>query len=211
MAIHDVSVAISESLPTWPGDPPLAIRPALRIRSGDPANVTRLDMGTHTGTHVDAPWHFEDDGITVDRLDLETLVGPARVVELDARHRGPIDAATLKRLPIDGAARLLFKTRNSSLWAKPGFHRDFVGLAPDAARVLVERGVRLVGIDYLSIEPFGSETFDTHHVLLRRSIVIVEGLDLSTIAPGEWDLAVLPLKIAGADGSPARAILRDLA
>lgn len=211
MAIHDVSVPLSDAMPVWPGDPPVSIRPAFRIRNGDPANVTRLDLGTHTGTHVDAPWHFEDDGITVDRLDLDVLVGRARVVELAESHRGPIDAATLGKLPLDRATRILFKTSNSKRWSEPGFHRDFVGLTPDAARVLVDRGVRLVGIDYLSIEPFGSTDFATHHTFLRRGVIIVEGLDLSKMAPAEFDLTVLPLKIAGADGSPARAILRDLA
>ncbi|MBI1850994.1 MAG: cyclase family protein [Planctomycetes bacterium] len=209
MAIHDVSVALTDAMPVWPGDPPASIRPALRIRNGDPANVTRIDIGTHTGTHVDAPWHFEDDGITVDQLDLDVLVGRARVVEFSGSR--PIDAAMLARVPLGDATRVLFKTENSALWARGGFHRDFVGLAPDGARYLVDRGVRLVGIDYLSIEPFGSTDFATHHTLLRRGVVIVEGLDLSNLKAADYDLVVLPLKIAGADGSPARAILRDIA
>ncbi len=208
MAIYDISVSISEAIPVWPGDPFVAIRPALRMRDGGVANVTRLDLGSHTGTHVDAPWHFEDGGLTVDRLDLEKLVGPARVLEVAGD--GPIDARALERLPIAGARRVLFKTRNSSLWGVAGFRREFVGLAPDAAAALVARGVDLVGIDYLSIEPFGSTDFATHHTLLQASVVIVEGLDLSRVAAGDYELIVLPLKLSGLDGSPARAILRDL-
>jgi arylformamidase len=207
MQIHDISLPISESLVVWPGDPPVRITQPLHLDRGDEATVSHLDIGAHTGTHVDAPAHFVRGGSGVDALDLNVLVGPALVVhalEVDA-----LSADVLATLPIPpGTERVLFRTRNSELWARGEhkFQEDFVAITGDGARWLIERGVRLVGVDYLSVAPFDDVT-PTHRALLRAGIVPLEGLNLSGIDPGTYQLVCLPLKITGADGAPARAIL----
>ena len=203
--IYDVTVPLSAALPTFPGDPRFEMEFAHRIADGKPYNVAYLKMGAHAGTHVDAPYHFLEDGMTVDRLPLDVLMGPARVVAVESRDR-------IRREDVEGlgplrATRVLFKTRNSGLLRQPVFHDDFVALDPGAAELLVTAGVKLVGVDYLSVEAFGSKDFAAHHALLGAGVVIVEGLDLSEVAPGDYDLACLPLRIEGADGSPARAVL----
>jgi arylformamidase len=205
--LYDISLPISESLVVWPGDPPIRITQPYHLDRGDEATVTRLDMGAHTGTHVDAPAHFVPGGSGVDDLDLNVLVGPALVV--DAREADALSAAVLETLPIPpGTKRVLFRTRNSDLWArgKREFHNEFVAITGDGARWLIERGVRLVGVDYLSVAPFDAVT-PTHRALLHAGVVAIEGLDLSGIGPGAYQLVCLPLKIAGGDGAPARAIL----
>jgi arylformamidase len=207
MRIYDISLPISESLVVWPGDPPIRITQPHHLDRGDEATVTRLDMGAHTGTHVDAPAHFVPGGSGVDTLDLNVLVGPALII--DAREADALSAAVLETLPIPtGTERVLFRTRNSDLWARgePEFHEDFVAITEDGARWLIERGVRLVGVDYLSVAPFDAVT-PTHRALLRAGVVAIEGLDLSGIGPGAYQLVCLPLKIVGTDGAPARAIL----
>jgi len=207
MQIYDISLPISESLVVWPGDPPIRITQPYHLDRGDEATVTRLDMGAHTGTHVDAPAHFVPGGSGVDDLDLNVLVGPALVV--DAREADALSADVLETLPIPpGAERVLFHTRNSDLWARgePEFHNEFVAITGDGARWLIERGVRLVGVDYLSVAPFDA-TIPTHRALLRAGVIAIEGLDLRGIRPGVYQLVCLPLKIVGADGAPARAIL----
>jgi arylformamidase len=209
MSIHDISLPISESLPVWPGDPPTRITQPFHLDKGDPATVTRLDMGAHTGTHVDAPAHYIAGGPGVEGLDLQVLVGPALVVH--ALEADALSAEVLERLPIPpGTERVLFRTRNSDRWAsgEREFAEDFVALTGDGARWLVERGVRLVGVDYLSVAPFDAGVA-THRTLLRAGVVPVEGLNLSGIAPGIYRLVCLPLKIVGGDGAPARAILID--
>ena len=204
--IHDISVSISRFLPVFPGDPPVEVKPRIRISRGAPCNVSQLILGSHTGTHIDAPYHFEDSGKTVDELSLDVLVGPCKVFAMpDVRA---ITATQIAKLDLRDTSRVLFKTRNGRLWGK-GFCRSFTYLTPDGAKALVEKGVRLVGIDYLSVEKFGSKDFATHHTLLRRNVVILEGLDLSKIKPGNYTLVALPLKIAGGDGSPARVVLID--
>jgi arylformamidase len=209
MAIYDVSLPISESLAVWPGDPEVRITQPFHLDRGDAATITRLDMGAHTGTHVDAPAHFIPGGPGVDALDLDVLVGPALVVhalEVDA-----LSAEVLDGLQIPpGTERVLFRTRYSDRWARGEleFAEDFVAITEDGARWLVERDVRLVGIDCLSVGPFGTPA-PTHRTLLGAGIVVVEGLDLSDIAPGTYQLVCLPLKITGSDGAPARAILMD--
>jgi arylformamidase len=214
MPIYDISLPISESLVTWPSDPPVRMTQVSHLERGDKATVTRLDMGAHTGTHVDAPCHFIQGGAGVDTLDLDVLVGPALVVEaLDATV---LTAEVLAGLPIPPASeRVLFHTRNSGLWARDedgrtivrsDFAKDFVGVSADGAKWLIERGVRLVGVDYLSVAPFG-ESAPTHQALLRAGVVVVEGLSLHGIAPDAYQLVCLPLKIVGGDGAPARAIL----
>lgn len=206
MKIHDVSVPIHQGMPVFPGDPPFTVEPALQIAKGDPANVSRLHMGTHTGTHLDAPYHFVEGGRTVETVPLDVFLGRARVIALDVRDAVTARDLEAARIP-PGTTRLLLKTRNSSLWTDDVFAKDFVYLAPDAADWLLARKVRLVGIDYLSVEQYGVEHAETHLKLLRGGIIAVEGLDLGTVAPGEYTLICLPLKIVGGDGSPVRAVL----
>jgi arylformamidase len=177
-----------------------------RIDAGEPYNVARITMGAHSGTHVDAPYHFLADGATVEQLPLEILMGKARVVEVGARDK--IERADLEALDLRDDLRVLLKTRMSGQLKHHEFQEDFVYLTPDAATYLVQAGLKLVGIDYLSVEQFGSHDFAAHHALLGAGVVIIEGLDLSQVEPGEYDMTCLPLRIAGADGSPARVVLR---
>jgi len=209
MAIHDISLPISESLVVWPGDPGVRITQPFHLDRGDAATVTRLDMGAHTGTHVDAPAHFIPGGSGVDALDLDVLVGPALVVhalEVDALSADALDGLQIP----PGTERVLFRTRNSDRWecGNLEFVEDFVAITEDGARWLVERGVRLVGIDCLSVGPFNAPA-PTHRNLLRADVIPVEGLNLSGVAAGVYQLVCLPLRIVGADGAPARAILMD--
>jgi arylformamidase len=206
MPIIDVSLPLSDALPTYPGNPPFELAPVKRIADGGSSNVSRLSMGTHTGTHVDAPRHFFDAGAPVDRLPLDVLIGPARVVAVDAEHG--IEPRHLRPETLEGASRILFKTRNSSLWRSREFTSAFVFLTEEAARVLVDARVRLVGIDYLSVEAFKKPGAPAHRTLLAANTVIIEGLDLSAVAPGDYELLCLPLRVAGSDGAPARVVLR---
>ena len=189
----------------YPGDPELHLERVLAIARGDPANVSRLDFGVHSGTHVDAPNHFLDGEPGVDSVPLDVLVGPAQVVDGASLPR-EVSASALQSLAIpDAAERLLLKTRNSALWERDSFSEDFVSLDESGARWLVERGVRLIGIDYLSI---GDEA--AHKVLLRAGVVPLEGLDLRRVEPGSYRLICLPLRIEGSDGGPARVLLETL-
>ena len=209
MKIYDVTVAISNDLPVYPGDPAIQIERTQSLEKGDIARVSRLSMSTHAGTHVDPPYHFMKDGVALDRAPLEVFIGPARVV--DAGDAASIDAALLSTFDLDGASRVLFKTRNSRFWSETTeFQKDFVYLETDAAEALVARGVKLVGIDYLSVEKFGFDEPTTHWTLLGNDVYIVEGLDLSAIAPGDYELICLPMKIKDGDGGPARVVLREL-
>jgi len=212
MPIYDISVAISpETTPTYPGDPGIEVVSWAALARGDAANVTLLRFGAHTATHLDAPAHFIEHATQVSALPLEVLIGEARVVELGDEVQA-IEASHVAAHVPEGTARVLFKTRNSNFWLDDGkaFREDFTHLTPEGARALDERGVRLVGIDYLSVEKFKSETFETHTTLLSSGVVIVEGLDLRGVAAGVYELICLPLKIAAGsgDGAPARAILR---
>ena len=211
MKIYDVTVAISESTPIYEGDPQVEIESVKRIADGDNANVSNLCLGVHTGTHVDAPNHFIDGTRRVEDLDLDKLVGRCRVIEIDSS----VDAIEVSHLSgIEGAERVVFKTRNSAFWNEPekGFRSDFTYISPAAARLLAEAGVKLVGIDYLSVEKFGSTDFATHTTLLEKEIVILEGVDLREVPAGDYEIVCLPLKYAGGtgDGSPARTILRKM-
>jgi arylformamidase len=201
--IIDVTVPLSRDVPTFPGDPPFDIRFKHRIADGDPFNGAEVTFGTHSGTHVDAPYHFLADGATVDQLPLEILMGKARVVELRAREK--IERADLEALDLRDDIRVLLKTRMSGQLRQPAFQEDFVYVTPDAATYLVQAGIKLVGIDYLSVEKFQTKDY---HALLGAGVVIIEGLDLSDVEPGEYDMTCLPLRIAGGDGAPARVILR---
>jgi arylformamidase len=207
MKIYDVTVAISNDLPVYPGDPAINIIRTQSLEKGDVARVSHLSFSTHIGTHIDPPSHFMMDGITLDRVPLEVLIGPARVI--DAGDVASIDATTLERADLDGVTRVLFKTRNSRLWRESDrFREDFVYLENEAAELLVNRGIQLVGIDYLSIERFNFDQPTTHWTLLGNNVVIVEGLDLSEVPPGDYELICLPLKIKDGDGGPARVVLR---
>jgi arylformamidase len=201
----DVTVPIHPGMVVYEGDPPVEVTPALALERGDPSNVSRLVLGSHTGTHVDAPRHFLTGAAGVDRLPPEALLGPAEVV---AAGPGPVTATALAALDLAGGARVIFRTGNSAFWARPGFVRDYQALAPEAAEALVRAGVRLVGIDYLSVEAFGAAGFPVHRILLAAGVVILEGLDLSAVAPGRYELCCLPLRIRDGDGAPARALLR---
>lgn len=208
MRIWDISVPVSPTLPVWPGDPTVELERYMSL-AADGANVTRLACSVHVGTHVDAPLHHIEGGTTVDRLALETLVGPALVVETAA---AAVTAETLEELALpEGTVRLLLKTRNSELWASAdrAFRRDYVALTPDAAEWVVQRGIRLLGVDYLSVQLFDDERPDTHRTLLGAGVILLEGADLSAVPPGDYLLACLPVKLEGADGAPARAVLID--
>lgn len=205
--IYDVTVPLSGEVPTFPGDPRFEMDFVHRIEDGKPYNVAYLKLGAHAGTHVDAPFHFLREGKTVDQLPLDVLMGPARVVAVEAKD--VIRRADVQALGLEGATRVLFKTRNSGTLRQQEFREDFVALAPDAAEWLVAKGMALVGVDYLSVEKFGSKDFAAHHALLGAGVVIVEGLDLSEVPPGDYEMACLPLRVVGADGSPARVVLRS--
>ena len=207
--IIDISLTVSPDLPVWPGDPRVELERVAKIEEGSEANVTYLRMGAHTGTHVDAPYHFLGrDSKTLEQLSLELLTGPATVVRVPD-ETGLITVDTLESLDIPAdTTRLLFKTRNSYLWetAEKYFDEAYVAIDSIAAQLLVERGVRTVGVDYLSVAPY-PDTTPTHRILLNAGVVIIEGLNLSAVEAGEFDLYCLPVKLAGADGAPARAIL----
>jgi len=208
MRIYDISVTVSENLPVWPGDPKIVLERVSKLEEGGESNVSRLEMGVHMGTHVDAPYHFlGGNEVTTDLLPLKILTGRAYVPHLPDVDL--ITAAVLKDAEIPPRTRrILFRTRNSKFWKKykKEFRPDFVALSGDGARYLVDKGIRLVGIDYLSIAPFNS-TVATHKILLESGIIIVEGLDLSEVSQGRYTLHCLPLKLAGSDGAPARAVL----
>jgi len=206
MALFDITLPLTPGMPVWPGEPGPELTPRSRIAAGDPANVTSLCLGSHTGTHIDAPRHFIEGAAGIESLSLDALCGPARVVQIDDPVSIRVDA--LERARLDGVRRVLFRTRNGALWEDRKFRTDFVFVATEAAQWLVARGVRLVGIDYLSVEQFNSNEYRTHHVLLGAGVVIVEGLDLRQVEPGDYELACLPLKVVGADGAPCRAVLR---
>lgn len=210
MKIIDISPCVDESLPVWPGDPPIRIEQFLDLGRGDAANASMISCSAHTGCHVDAPAHHFADGVGADELSLAILLGPAYVADLALVEQiGPEELDAL-RLPA-GVRRLLFKTRNSNLWnERPHvFHRDYVALTPEGAEWVVRFGVRLVGIDYLSVERFSPPAPITHRTLLQAGVVILEGLDLRAVTPGPYQLICLPLRLRGLDGAPARAVLVD--
>jgi arylformamidase len=199
----DVSLTVRPGMHFFDGDPRMSLERVIALADGGPANVSLLSCGVHTGTHVDAPLHFIEDASAVHELDVDALCGPALVVDL--RHlEGDIDAAALERVNLGDARRILFATSNSYLWALPAFSAEFVSIAPDAAQLLVDRGVRLVGVDYLSV---GSP--ETHRILLGADVVCVEGLNLAGVAAGGYEMFCGPIKLEDADGAPARVLLRQ--
>ena len=206
----DVTATLdAATTPVYEGDSPIKFEFLKDMRKGDAFTLSVLSMGAHSGTHIDAPMHFIRDGISVDRVSLEALIGPARVIEIPDGVQ-VIDAAELNRHNWKGAERVFFRTRSSLRgWMKSStFHRDFTYIAPDAAQLLADAGVQLVGIDYLSTEQFGAPAPRTHRILLGKGIPIVEGLALERIGAGDYDVIVLPLKLAGYEGAPARAVMR---
>jgi len=205
MAIFDISIGIDENLPLWPGDPELRLHWAANIEQGDLVNLTELSMGIHTGTHIDAPLHFLPNGKPIDSLSLNVFVGEAQVVAIP-QNVNLITVDILQDVCEINAARILFKTKNSQLWETSKFQQDYVALEASAAQWLVDQGVQLVGIDYLSIAPF-KDPAPTHEILLSNDVVIIESLDLRLVKPGIYTLICLPLKLVGREAAPARAIL----
>jgi arylformamidase len=205
--IYDVTLTISNELPIWPGDPAVKLYRVLDMARGDSYTVSRLECGVHTGTHIDAPAHFIAGGAGAHAIDLDVLVGPCQVVQV--RGVDVITAETLDSLAIPaGTTRLLFKTRNSEFWARgeKTFQTDFVAIDQSGAAWIVAHGIQLVGIDYLSIAPFEASS-PTHNILLQAGVVAIEGLNLSGIELGRYQLICLPIKLQDSDGAPARAIL----
>ena len=208
MKIYDISLPISSDMIVWPSDPSVTLERVTSMDEGAHANVSRLACGVHTGTHVDAPHHFLNDHRTIEGLSLDVLTGPALVVRLPDEVN-VVTGAVLEKAGIPaGTERLLLRTRNSEYWKNGDrqFHPDFVGIDEDGANWLVGHGVKLIGIDYLSVSPY-KHSVPPHQALLKPGIVIVEGVDLSAVPPGAFDLYCLPLKLVGSDGAPARAIL----
>jgi arylformamidase len=202
---HDVSLALSPSIVVYPGDPPLKISERLLISRGDPVNLSILEMSTHTGTHIDAPKHFLDGGATVDELPLDHFLGKAKV--LDLTRVDAIGASDLAPHAIEAGDRILLKTRSAAFVEEAGFREDFAYLTQDGARHLADIGIRTLGIDSPSIDAFNSDDYAAHRTLLGRGIVLIEGLSLSRIGPGEYEMVALPLNIRGGNGSPVRVVL----
>lgn len=205
----DISMPLNASTPTWPGSPGFSARSHLSLASGDVANATLLGLDAHCGTHVDAPRHFVPSGATIDEVGLSALIGSALVVDVAGCEA--IDGEMLDGCQIpEGTERLLLRTDNAST---PGmderpFHEDYVALTPAAAKWVVRRGIRLVGIDYLSIQRYRDPP-DVHEILLEAGVLILEGLDLRAVTPGRWTLICLPLSITGIEAAPARAVLLE--
>jgi arylformamidase len=206
MKLIDISVPLDGKLPTYPNNTPFEIEPTKRIAEGGSSNVSSLRLSAHTGTHVDAPRHFFDSGPGTEALPLDMLVGRARVIEVTSRRS--ITADDLAAFNLSEDVRLLIKTSNSRLWASPEFHADYVGVDESAARYLVDHGVKVVGVDYLSVEVFRTAGAPAHHVLLGAGTIVIEGLNLLDVEPGVYDMYCLPLPIVGCDGAPARVVLR---
>jgi arylformamidase len=203
----DISLPLASGMVTWPGDPPVSIERFEEIDAGEAANVSRLEMGAHTGTHVDAPVHFVQGAPGIDSMPLSATIGPARV--LDIADPVSVKPAELERHAVQPGERILLKTLNSDRWSNT-FVEDFVYISQEGARHLVERGARTVGIDYLSVGGFHHDAVETHVALLEAGVWIIEGLDLSRVSPGRYALCCLPLRIIGGDGAPARAAVRPL-
>jgi arylformamidase len=204
--IYDISVPIRTGGLVYPGNPEIEVTLQQAVARGAGANVSFIRFGSHTGTHADAARHFFDDGQTVDKIPLERLIGPALLLRFPDNVKA-IGVEELKQHDLSGSTRVLLRTRNSAFLSQQQFVKDYTYLAPDGAQYLVDKGIELVGIDYLSIEQFHSGKHLTHRTLLDKSVVILEGLDLSVPEPGVYQLICLPLRIEGCDGAPARAVL----
>jgi arylformamidase len=206
MKLIDVTVPLDASVPTYPGNTPFSLEAIKRVARGDSSNVSTIHMSAHGGTHVDAPRHYFDSGPGVEALPLEILLGRTRVVEVQTRSG--IGAADLAALDLSDDIRILFKTPNSRWWGSPEFHADYVGMTASGAEHLIAHGIRLVGVDYVSVEPYKTPGAPAHHALLGAGAIIVEGLNLRDVEPGIYEMICLPLRVVGADGAPARVLLR---
>jgi arylformamidase len=207
MKFIDVSVPLDGNLASYPGNTPFSLEAVKRIANGDSSNVSSLHMSAHAGTHVDAPRHFFDNGLGADALPLEMLIGRARVIEVTSR-RG-IGADELTGADLSEEVRVLIKTHNSKFWGSPEFHRDYVGVTEAGAKHLVDHGIKLVGVDYLSVEEFKKPGAPAHRLLLGGGTIVIEGLNLRDVEPGVYEMFCLPLRVVGADGAPARVVLRS--
>ncbi len=206
MTLYDITLPIRPDMPPWPGDAPFSREIVSAVTAGDSCNVSLLNIGSHFGTHLDAPYHFEDEGIRLDQIPLDVLIGPTLVHQVDAS-----DIITAKQLPdLTHVERILFKTSNCRYFDDVEFHMDYISLGLDAAKALTQADIKLVGLDYYSIEKYETEDYPVHHQLCGKGVILLEGVDLRSIDPGMYELIVLPLKIEGCDGSPCRAVLRDL-
>ena len=206
MKLIDVTVPLDSALPTYPNNTPFSLEAIKRIARGDSSNVSTLHMSAHSGTHVDAPRHFFDAGAGTEALPLEMLIGRTRVIEVTSRSG--IAAEDLNGIDLSEDVRLLIKTHNSRLWSSPDFHIDYIGVTESGARHLVGQGIKVLGVDYLSVEQFRKPGAPAHHVLLSAGTIVIEGLNLADVDPGFYEMYCLPLRIVGADGAPARVVLR---
>ena len=206
MKLIDVTVPLDAGLPTYPNNTPFSLEPVKRLARGDSSNVSTLRMSAHAGTHVDAPRHFFDTAGGIEVLPLDLLCGRARVVEIAAT--AAITADDLRQVDLADDVRVLLKTSNSTLWGDATFHKEYIGVGESAAKFLVERGTKVVGVDYLSVEPFKTPGAPTHHILLGAGTIVIEGLNLRDVEPGVYEMYCLPLPVVGADGAPARVVLR---
>jgi arylformamidase len=206
MKLIDVSVPLDAKLPTYPRNLPFRLEAVQRIAKGDHSNVSAFHMGAHSGTHVDAPLHFFENGAATDALPLDMLIGRVRIVEVTSRKG--VSADDLAGTDLSEEVRVLLKTSNSRLWGSPEFRTDYVGLTESGAKYLVDHGIKVVGIDYLSIEEFRKPGAPAHHLLLGAGVVVIEGLNLRDVEPGVYEMFCLPLAVVGSDGAPARVVLR---
>jgi arylformamidase len=205
----DVSVPLYTGMVHWPGDPEFHSTLAKSIARGDVCNVSQVNTSVHIGTHMDAPRHFIEKGVGIEKVPLEAVVGPCRVIPI--RDRKAIRPAELEQHTFEPGERILFKTRNSaSAWKSDAFRKDFVYVSKEAAQWLVDRRLRTLGVDYLSVGGFFEDGVPTHQILLGAGVWVIEGLNLSKIKPGRYEMICLPVKIQGSDGAPARAILRPI-
>ena len=207
MKLIDVSVPLDASLPTYPGNTPFSLEAIKRLARGESSNVSTVHMSAHTGTHVDAPRHFFDGAAGIDLLPLEMLIGRVRLIEI--RSRKGIGPDELSDIDLSEDVRVLIKTPNSRLWGSPEFNPDYVGVTEAGAKHLVGHGIKVLGVDYLSVEQFKQPGAPAHRVLLGGGTIVIEGLNLRDVEPGVYEMFCLPLRIVGADGAPARVVLRQ--
>ena len=207
MKLIDVTVPLDANLPSYPGNTPFTLEAIKRIARGDSSNVSSLHMSAHAGTHVDAPRHFIDQASGADAIPLEMLIGRTRVIEVTSRKGiGPDE---LSAVDLAEDVRVLIKTANSRFWGTPEFHPEYVGVTEAGARYVIDHGIKLLGVDYLSVEEFKKPGAPAHHVLLGGGTIVIEGLNLRDVEPGVYEMFCLPLRIVGADGAPARVVLRQ--
>jgi len=207
MQYYDITLSLSAETVRWVTAPPFELTERRRMGKGDQNNSSALNMSVHSGTHIDAPFHFVDGGATIDELPLQLFIGPVLVYAVDAERY--ITKEHVDKITLQGETRVLFKTRNSGLLHQPEYDPNFVAFSVEAAEALVERGVRLVGLDYLSVA-HADEQVPVHRAFLDHGVVLLEGIDLSAVEPGRYELMCFPMRILGSDGAPCRAVLRDL-